>query len=386
MSAEDPAPSTNSGGNPIHPGLEGVVVDTTRISKVMPEINALVYYGYPVQELAEHCSFEEVAWLIWHGELPNARQLAEFQATERNQRELSQAMHELLQRCPPNSHPMDVLRTGVSFLGLEDKEPERQDAPTNLKRSMALLARIPTIIAAFARLRRNQPVLAPRRDLSFAENFFHMCFGQVPAREVVKAFDVSLVLYAEHGFNASTFTTRVVVSSLSDLYSGVTAGIGSLKGPLHGGANEAVMQMLTEIAEPGRAREWLLTALGEKRKVMGFGHRVYKSGDSRVPTMKKYARRMAAFTGQTQWLEMADILEATMLEQKGIHPNLDFPSGPAYHMMGFESDLFTPFFVMARITGWTAHMMEQLANNRLIRPLSRYIGPAERHVSSPTAT
>jgi 2-methylcitrate synthase/citrate synthase II len=372
MSAEDDLP--------IHRGLEGVVVDTTRISKVMPEINALVYYGYPVQELAEQCSFEQVAWLIWHGELPDARQLAEFQTAERRQRELSPAVLELLQRCPPNSHPMDVLRTCVSFLGLEDKDSEKQDAAANLNRSIGLLARIPTIIAAFARLRRQQPVLTPRPELSFAQNFFHLCFGQVPAQEVVRAFEVSLVLYAEHGFNASTFTARVVVSSLSDLYSGVTAGIGSLKGPLHGGANEAVMQMLTEIGEPARAREWLLTALREKRKVMGFGHRVYKSGDSRVPTMKKYARLMAAFTGQTKWLDIADILEATMLEQKGIHPNLDFPSGPAYHMMGFDSDLFTPFIVMARITGWTAHIMEQLANNRLIRPLSHYTGPGERHV------
>lgn len=364
----------------IHRGLEGVVVDTTRISKVMPEINALVYYGYPVQELAEQCSFEEVAWLIWHGELPNARQLAQFQAGERRQRELSADLLAVLQRCPRGAHPMDVLRTGVSFLGMEDPEPEKQDAATNLKRSIGLLAKIPTIVAAFYRLRKGQNIIPPRAELGFSENFFHMSQGRVPAPEVVKAFDASLVLYAEHGFNASTFTARVVVSSLSDIYGGVTAGIASLKGPLHGGANEAVMQMLLEIGEPSRAREWLLAALRGKRKVMGFGHRVYKKGDSRVPTMKKYARRMAELSGQTKWLDIADILEATMAEQKGIHPNLDFPSGPAYHMMGFDTDMFTPFFVMARITGWTAHMLEQLANNRLIRPLSQYTGPAERHV------
>ena len=364
----------------IHRGLEGVVVDTTRISKVMPEINALVYYGYPVQELAEQCRFEEVAWLIWHGELPNARQLGEFQSEERNQRKLSADLLAILQRFPRTAHPMDVLRTSVSFLGVEDKEMARQDAATNLKRSIRLLARIPAIIAAFYRLRKGEEIIPPRSDLGFSENFFHMVFGKVPPPEVVKAFDVSLVLYAEHGFNASTFTTRVVVSSLSDIYSGVTAGIASLKGPLHGGANEAVMQMLMEIGETARAREWMLTALREKRKVMGFGHRVYKKGDSRVPTMKKYARKMAEFTGQTKWLDLADILEATMLEQKGIYPNLDFPSGPAYHMMGFDADMFTPFFVMARITGWTAHIMEQLANNRLIRPLSQYVGPGERRV------
>ncbi len=364
----------------IHRGLEGVVVDTTRISKVMPEINALVYYGYPVQELAEQCSFEEVAWLIWHGELPNTGQLAEFQTEERRQRELSADLLTVLQRCPRSAHPMDVLRTGVSFLGTEDTEPENQDAATNLRRSISLLAKIPTMVAAFYRQRKGQEVIAPRRELGISENFFLMSQGRVPAPEVVKAFDASLVLYAEHGFNASTFTTRVVVSSLSDIYGGVTAGIASLKGPLHGGANEAVMQMLLEIGEPSRAREWLLTALRQKRKVMGFGHRVYKKGDSRVPTMKKYARQMAEFTGQTKWLDIADTLEATMGEQKGIHPNLDFPSGPAYHMMGFDTDMFTPFFVMARITGWTAHMLEQLANNRLIRPLSEYTGPGERHV------
>ncbi len=370
----------SAGDTTMHRGLEGVVVDSTRISKVMPEINALVYSGYPVQELAEHCSFEEVAWLIWHGELPDAKQLAAFQNEERNQRELTAPLLDVLRRCPRTAHPMDVLRTGVSFLGMEDAAPDKQVAATNLKRSVAMLAKIPTMTAAFYRLRKGQEVIAPRRDLGFSENFFHMSLGTVPAREVVKAFDVSLVLYAEHGFNASTFTTRVIVSSLSDIYGAVVGGIGSLKGPLHGGANEAVMHMLAEVGEPARAREWMLTALREKRKVMGFGHRVYKSGDSRVPTMMKHARRMAAFTGQTKWLEIADILAEVMLDQKGIHPNLDFPSGPAYHMMGFDTDMFTPFFVMARITGWTAHIMEQLANNRLIRPLSQYTGPTERRV------
>jgi 2-methylcitrate synthase len=196
----------------------------------------------------------------------------------------------------------------------------------------------------------------------------------------VKAFDVSLVLYAEHGFNASTFTTRVIVSSLSDIYSAVVGGIGSLKGPLHGGANEAVMHLLLEVGEPASAKEWMLTALREKRVVMGFGHRVYKNGDSRVPTMTKYMRQMADFTGNKKWLEISDTLAATMVEQKKIHPNLDFPSGPAYYMMGFDIDMFTPFFVMARITGWTAHIMEQLADNRLIRPLSQYTGAGERRV------
>jgi 2-methylcitrate synthase len=364
----------------IHRGLDGVVVDSTRISKVMPEINALVYHGYPVQELAERCSFEEVAWLIWHGELPDAAQLPAFRAKERSQRELSPALLSVLSQFPRTAHPMDVLRTAVSFLGMEDTAPQETDAAANVERSIALLAKIPCIVAAFYRHRKQQDIIPPRGDLGFSGNFFHMIFGTVPAPEMVKAFDVSLVLYAEHGFNASTFTARVVASSLSDLYGGVTAGIASLKGPLHGGANEAVMHMLLEIGEPARARDWMLAALKAKRLMMGFGHRVYKRGDSRVPTMKKYARRIAELTGNRKWMEMSDILEAVMLEQKNIHPNLDFPAGPAYYMMGFDIDMFTPFFVMARITGWTAHILEQLANNRLIRPLSHYTGAGERSV------
>jgi 2-methylcitrate synthase len=364
----------------IHRGLDGVVADTTRISKVMPEINALVYSGYPVQELAENCRFEEVAWLIWHGELPAAKPLAAFEADERSRRNLSPALLEMIRKFPSTAHPMDALRTAVSFLGMEDASPGKNDAATNLNRSIDLLAKIPTVIGAFYRLRKGQEFIPPRADLSMAENFFHVCHGRVPAPEVVRAFDVSLTLYAEHGFNASTFTARTVVSSLSDLYSGVVGGIASLKGPLHGGANEAVMHMILEIGDPKIAREWMLKALKEKRKVMGFGHRVYKNGDSRVPTMKKYAQKMAAFTGQKKWLEIADILEATMLEQKNIYANLDFPSGPAYYMMGIDIDMYTPIFVMARITGWTAHILEQLANNSLIRPLSQYIGPAQRSV------
>ncbi|HWD92460.1 MAG TPA: bifunctional 2-methylcitrate synthase/citrate synthase [Verrucomicrobiae bacterium] len=367
----------------IHYGLDGVVVDTSSISKVMPEINSLVYRGYPVQELAEHCRFEEVAWLIWKGELPSQTELAGFMESGRSQRGISRDLLSVIQKSPRTAHPMDVLRTAVSFLGMEDAERDQADAAANLRRSISLMAKIPTMIAAFHRLRKGQEFIPPRDDLGFVENFFHMMFGKVPAPPLVKVFEVSLVLYAEHGFNASTFTARTVVSSRSDLYSGVVGGIASLKGALHGGANEAVMHMLLEIGEPARAREWMLKALRDKRVVMGFGHRVYKSGDSRVPTMKRYARQAAEFTGQSKWLEIEDILEAVMLEEKKIHPNLDFPSGPAYYLMGFDIDLFTPFFVMARITGWTAHIMEQLANNRLIRPLSKYTGPGERHVIPP---
>jgi 2-methylcitrate synthase len=215
-----------------------------------------------------------------------------------------------------------------------------------------------------------------------AENFFHMCFGKVPAADVVKAFDVSLTLYAEHSFNASTFATRVIASTESDIYSATVGGIGALKGPLHGGANEQVMHMMLEIADPAKAEQWMLDALKNKRKIMGFGHRVYKYGDSRVPTMKKYAQKMAEATGQGKWMQMYDTLEKTMVGAKKIYPNLDFPAGPAYYMMGFEIDFFTPIFVMARTTGWSAHIMEQHNNNRIIRPLSEYTGVNERHVQA----
>ncbi|MGO9538241.1 MAG: citrate/2-methylcitrate synthase, partial [Limisphaerales bacterium] len=249
----------------IHHGLDGVLVDTTRISKVMPEINSLVYRGYPVQELAEQCSFEEVAWLIWHGELPNASELKSFQAAERARRNISPAMLDVIRKCSRTAHPMDVLRTAVSFLGVEDPTPEKTDATANLNRAVDMLAKIPTVIGAFCRLRKGREFIPPRGDLSIAENFFHVCFGKVPAPEVVRAFEVSLVLYAEHGFNASTFSARVVVSSLTDIFGAVTAGIASLKGQLHGGANEAVMRMLLEIGEPARAHNWMLAALREKR-------------------------------------------------------------------------------------------------------------------------
>ena len=275
---------------------------------------------------------------------------------------------------------MDSIRTGVSFLGCEDERIWDATPATNMDKAIRLLAKIPTMVAADFRFKKGLDFIPPNPALSIAENFFHMCFGKVPDAKVVKAFDVSLILYAEHSFNASTFTSRVVTSTQSDIYSATTAGIGALKGPLHGGANEMVMHMMLEIADPTKAEQWMIDALAQKKKVMGFGHRVYKSGDSRVPTMKKYAQVMADVTGQQKWMQMYNALEKVMVEKKKIYPNLDFPAGPAYYMMGFEIDFFTPIFVMARTTGWSAHIMEQTANNRIIRPLSEYIGSAQRNV------
>lgn len=363
-------------------GLAGVYSDKSRISKVFDETNTLTYFGYPVQELAAHCRFEEVAWLLWHGELPTAAQLKDFEQQERNQRAISPQMLNVLKQFRSDAHPMDTLRTALSFMGVEDPSWSDMSPAGNLKKSIRMFAQIPTIIAADFRLRKGQQPIAPRADLGFAENFFHMYFGEVPDAAVVRCFDASLTFYAEHGFNASTFAGRVITSTLSDIYSAVTGAVGALKGPLHGGANEAVMHMLLDIGSVENAQSWIDEALSEKKKlVMGFGHRVYKNGDSRVPHMTKYFHDMAKIKNGQKWVEIENILAKTMIEKKNIHPNLDYPVGPAYYLMGFEIPIFTPIFVMSRITGWTAHIMEQLEDNKIMRPLSVYSGVPQRPVT-----
>lgn len=364
----------------IYKGLDGVVVDETAISQVMPRTNSLTYRGYAVQELCERCCFEEVAYLLWHGELPTRYQLSNFKKNERRRRKISRNHLAVIQRFPKRAHPMDTIRTSVSYLGTTEVAWGGEPAEADMERSMDLFSKIPTMIATDYRLRKGKRRIEPREDLSYSENFLNMCFGSVPPKHVVKAFDVSLILYAEHSFNASTFATRVVTSTMSDIYSSVTAGIGALKGPLHGGANEAVMNMLLEIGHPERAEAWLRDAFESKKVVMGFGHRVYKWGDSRVPTMRRCLEDLALWQKDRKWIEIEDILEHIMVDEKKIYPNLDYPAGPAYFMMGFDIDMYTPIFVMSRITGWTAHCMEQNAANRLIRPLSSYTGVKQRQV------
>lgn len=361
-------------------GLEGVIFDTTSVSHVLPEQKSLYYRGYPVHMLAEQCQFEEVAYLLLHGELPTAKQLDTFRKQERDARELSPKLLEVVQRFPADGHPMDALRTGVSYLGMESAFSGADDAESATRKSIGLLAKIPTLIATFQRVRRGQQVITPRRDLSLSANFFHMCQDSVPDEEIVKAFDGALTLYAEHGFNASTFSARVIVSTLSDLCGAVTGAIAALKGSLHGGANEAVMHLLEEIGSADQALPWLEDALANKRKIMGFGHRVYRSGDSRVPTMSKYRDLLAERCSGQKWVEISRVLETEMIARKNIFPNLDFPAGPAYYLMGFEIDLFTPIFVMARVAGWSAHVAEQLSDNRLVRPLAEYVGHGPREV------
>ena len=368
----------------IFKGLAGVPVDYTAISKVNPESNSLLYRGYPVQELAAKKSFEEVAWLLWKGEFPNPSELAGFEKQERGLRDLDPAVKRVIDELPLTAHPMDVCRTAVSIIGAMDPTADDASPEANLAKSIRLFAKMPAVVAYDQRRRHHLPLIEPRTDLDYSSNFLWMTFGEIPEAQVVDAFRVSLILYAEHSFNASTFTARVITSTLSDLYSAVTGAVGALKGPLHGGANEAVLHIFNEIGfgpdAAARAEAWLDKALAEKRKIMGFGHRVYKSGDSRVPTMRAAMVELIKYYDRPDVLDLYEGLEAAMTERKGIMPNLDYPSGPAYHLMGFDTLTFTPIFVAARITGWTAHIMEQAAANALIRPLSVYNGVDERHI------
>jgi 2-methylcitrate synthase len=364
----------------IKKGLLGIVVDETEVSKVMPEINSLTYRGYAAQDLCAACKFEEVAYLILNKDLPNSIQLKQFEKEEKYNRDLSKNLYEIIKHMPKKSHPMDVARTVVSVMGLEDQETSSSSPEANMRKALRIFAKTPTALAAFYRIRNSKKIIKPKKELTFAENFFYMCFGKVPQKEIVKAFDVSLILYAEHSFNVSTFTARTITSSLSDIHGAITGAIASLKGPLHGGANEEVMHMMRKIKKPENALKWINNALKNKDVVMGFGHRVYKSGDSRVPTMREYFGKVAKIKKDKTFEKIYDIVEKVMIKKKNIHPNVDYPTGPTYHLMGFDTDFFTPIFVISRITGWSAHIMEQHAANKLIRPLASYKGSKHRKV------
>ncbi len=371
----------------IHKGLAGVVADVTAISKVDPETNSLLYRGYPVHELAATQSAEAVAYLLWNGDLPTDEQLAALRSTERAHRALQDDVKAAIDLTPLDAHPMDEVRTAVSVLGARDLAGtgsvlDATGTPEeNLERSIRLFAALPAIVAYGQRRRRGEELIAPRDDLDYAANFLWMTFGEEFDDVVVDAFNRSMILYAEHSFNASTFTARVITSTLSDLYSAVVGAIGALKGPLHGGANEAVLHIFDEIGDADEVEAWLDRALAEKRKIMGFGHRVYKHGDSRVPTMKAALDTLIDYYDRPDVEALYTTLEREFVERKGIYPNLDYPSGPAYNLIGFDTLTFTPLFVAARVVGWTAHIMEQAASNALIRPLSEYVGPDERHIA-----
>lgn len=364
----------------IKKGLAGVTVDYTAVSKVNPETNSLLYRGYPVQELAATQPVEAVAYLLWYGELPTDEQLASFRARERANRALDENIKQTIDLLPLEAHPMDVIRTAVSVFGASDPAAFDSSQLSDLEKAERLFAKIPAMVAYDQRRRRGEAIIEPRDDLDYSHNFLWMTFGEEPDATVAAAFNVSMILYAEHSFNASTFTARVITSTMADLYSAVVGAIGALKGPLHGGANEAVMHIFDEIGSAENVKPWLDEALAEKRKIMGFGHRVYKKGDSRVPTMKAALDTLVEHYDAGELAALYDELETEFVGRKGIYPNLDYPSGPAYHLMGFDTLTFTPLFVAARVVGWTAHIIEQAASNALIRPLSAYNGPDERHI------
>lgn len=360
------------------PGLEGVIAGETAMSTI---VEGLSYRGYPVTELvATGTTFDEVAFLLLHGELPTKSQLADFLKRQGQLRQIPSLLPEVFKGMPKDTPPMDAIRTAVSILAHFDPDTASDSKEANLRKSERLLAQIPVAIAAQFRISQGQQPVAPRADLADAASFLYMLRGKEATPEDVKALDVSLILYAEHEFNASTFAARVVVSTESDLHSAIVAAIGALKGPLHGGANEKVMDLLKQTGGPDKAEQWIREGLAKKVKVMGFGHRVYKAGDVRARILKEYAHKAAEKTGHLKWEEAAEIIEKVMEAEKKLYPNLDWPAGRLYHAMGLEVPLYTPIFVMSRITGWCAHVMEQKAQNRIIRPRGRYNGPAKREV------
>lgn len=356
------------------PGLAGVIAGESAISRIDFDRNVLVLRGYDLEDLTGQVTFEEAAWLVLQGDLPTQVQLDELTATLKAERELPASVHTILREAPATAHPMALMRTAVSALGMLDAESQDISAEASLRKTWRLLAKAPTIIAAGHRYAQGLEPLAPDPDLSHAENLLYMMLGEKPSASAAAAMNVSLILYMEHGFNASSFAARVVASTLADLHAAVTAGISALVGPLHGGANEAAMEMFIGIGSPDKARECVLDMLTRKQKIMGFGHREYKRGDSRVPAMKAVGRRLAEEAGDTRWVDIADAVEEVMVAEKGIYPNVDTPCACTYYTLGIPIPLFTPIFVASRITGWAAHIIEQQLNNRLIRPGHIYTG------------
>jgi citrate synthase len=361
-------------------GLEGVVASTSAISKVDGQAGRLIYRGYEIRDLAEHCTFEEAAYLIWHGDLPTRGQLDDLARALAAHRPLSERMHHVISELPASAPPMSLLRTCVSVLGLSDPRAESREARVQHEISEELEAQVASIVASVHRIRRGLAPVRPEPGLSHAANFLYMLSGKRPDDLAAKVFDNCLTLHLDHDFNASTFTCRVIASTLSDVYSAVVGGIGALRGPLHGGANQQVMVMLQEIARPERAAAFVKDLLARKEKVMGFGHRVYKTEDPRAAILRQWCRALGEKTGQTQWADIGEAIERVMLEEKGISCNVDFYSASVYHMLGIPTDLFTPIFAVARTVGWTAHILEQYQDNRIIRPLADYVGPKDKKV------
>lgn len=357
------------------PGLEGVIAGETAISTVE---TGLTYRGYTIEELAANATYEETAYLILYGELPTASQAAAFRQRLGAAAKIPSEVVQTLRSIPADAPTMDVLRSAASLLAHWDPDAADNSTEANQRKTERLIAQMPVVVAARQRLKSGLEPIAADPTLPLPDNFLWMLRGQRPTARQARALDVSLILYAEHEFNASTFSARCVVSTLSDLHSGITAAIGALKGPLHGGANERAMEVLEEVGSADRAEAWIRQALAEKRRIMGFGHRVYKDGDPRAVFLKTLTAEVADETGHGEMERMADIIEQIVRSEKKLPPNVDWPCARLYHYLGLPIDLYTPLFVVGRVVGWSAHIIEQLDNNRLVRPRGLYRGPAER--------
>lgn len=358
------------------PGLEGVIAGETAISTIS---GGLQYRGYGIEELATKSNFDEVAYLLLHGEMPTPTELASFKKRVASQRAVPKAILDFVRNVPKDAPAMDVLRTGVSALGHFDPDNNSNEHAADVRKAERLLAQIPTLLSARSRLKRGLEPLAPRPDLDHSANLLYMVTGKAPPESHRYAFEVSLILYAEHEYNASTFTARVTASTLADLHGAIAAAIAALKGPLHGGANEKAVGVLESVGSAANAEKWIRDSLARKERIMGFGHRVYKVEDPRATLLKKFCGELAAEIGgqAVEWEKMADTIERVIREEKKLPQNVDWPAGRMYHMMGLEVELYTPIFVSSRITGWSAHVIEQHDHNRLIRPVARYTGPVD---------
>ncbi|MGR5984778.1 citrate synthase [Bacillus cytotoxicus] len=358
-------------------GLEGVVATTSSVSSIIDD--TLTYVGYNIDDLAENATFEEVVYLLWNRRLPNEAELVEFKETLSNYLEVPNEIFTYLKQVDLKiAHPMSVLRTAISMLALYDESAEIMDEQSNRLKAVKLQAQVGTIVATYARIRKGLEVVEPRKDLSLATNFLYMLNNREPNEVEIEAFDKALVLHADHELNASTFTARVCVATLSDVYSGITAAIGALKGPLHGGANENVMKMLKEIGEEENVESYIHNALQNKVKIMGFGHRVYEHGDPRAKHLREMSKRLCVLLGEEKWYNMSVKIEEIVTREKALPPNVDFYSASVYHCLGIDHDLFTPIFAISRMSGWLAHILEQYENNRLIRPRAEYSGPTHQ--------
>jgi citrate synthase len=370
MDKAESKPAAKSGA-----GLEGVVAAESAIGDVDGLNGVLIYQGLDIHDLAEHSTFEETVYLLWHGRLPKREELDALRKELAANRRLPEEVVALMRSFPTDAEPMDALRTAVSALAFYDPGARDLSREGALRTATRLTAQFPVVVAAFERLRKGQEPFEPRADFNIATNFLYMLKGEEPEEREARIFDACLILHADHELNASTFTARVIAGTLADMYGAVTGAIAALSGPLHGGANTNVMKMLLEIGEPARAEEWLREALASKKKIMGFGHRVYKTEDPRSVWLRRFSRELAEAKGETRWIEILERLRELMFAEKKLYPNVDYYSGSAYYMMGIPLDLFTPIFAVSRISGWTGHVLEQYANNRLIRPRAEYIGP-----------